>query len=140
MFEYFRRKRNLLKEMRVLDNSYQAQLNKETDEGTREYIVSEWTREAWEVEDQLKQIDNYQLIDKAKGLGIGIPSINNRAMWDPDAVHRFGNTLSEAGILFLKNEIRKRKREDHEMHIRRALVLTGIIGALTGIFAILYSR
>jgi hypothetical protein len=87
----------------------------------------------------LEDIDSLQtkrFCQLANKLLVPIPVRSNKEMWC-EKHYSYGRTLTDKGIWEIKKLIRQEKKERREGFIVWLAVLTGIIGAITGLAAVL---
>lgn len=87
----------------------------------------------------MEEIDSLQtkrFCQLANRLLVPIPDRSNKEMWR-EKHYSYGRTLTDKGIWEIKKLIRQEKRERREGFIVWLAALTGIVGAITGLAAIL---
>ena len=103
--------------------------------------IQEIESSAWFEDDVLNEeisilVTNY-LVRKANRYFISIPLHKEKNMWEQ--CHTISNRyiLTNAGIRKLRSSIRSEQKEEIDFIFKLLVALTGIIGALTGLAAIL---
>ena len=98
-----------------------------------------YSQESQIYDDEIMDLHTRYLYSKAQKLLLPIPDYNDESLWDtPNFSNR--KHLTNKGITLLRSQIRK------ELHERRAgaltwlAALTGVIGALSGLVAIIGSN
>lgn len=108
--------------------------------GEDEYLVIDnYIDDVSAYEPRLKFLKTNQLLRKATKLGIDVPAKNTDWFSDTYSVHVDSHyrVLTELGEAKVRNLIRKQKREDMEWWLKVIGALTGLIGVLIGLVAIL---
>lgn len=82
------------------------------------------------------QITNY-LRNKANTLFVPLPDYDDKKMWVECSMISQQKVLTTLGISTIKTAIRKEWKEKAEIYLIWLASLTGIIGALTGLIAVL---
>jgi hypothetical protein len=77
------------------------------------------------------------LVNKANYLFLPIPSRNDDNLWTQCNKISDQYVLTNKGISELRSIIRSNSKEKNEVYVSFLVALTGIIGALTGLVAIL---
>ena len=134
MFDDSKRIRNLLKKKEALKDYYGPLIREEKDEESKNSLEGNWGSDLWEIEEEITGIENNKLIRKARSLHIEIPHVADGNIWEPALA--FGHNLTSNGKAYLSNEIRKIKKERQDTALRWGQLLTGLIGALTGLLAV----
>lgn len=76
-----------------------------------------------------------RLMRKADRYLLPLPSRNNKSLWQDDDA--FWDLLTPQAFADLKNIVRTEEKERWDLHTRWVYLLVGLIGALTGFFAII---
>ncbi|HZT34456.1 MAG TPA: hypothetical protein VFA15_00940 [Nitrososphaera sp.] len=88
-------------------------------------------------DDEINSLVTGHLCEMASQLMLPVPEHEEKGMWQ-EAEHRHNRwVLSVKGAAELRAAIRKEQRESREQFVIWASLLTGIIGALTGLISIL---
>jgi len=134
----------------LLDRAYARDLaaaKKQSDRKKIEEIESNWR---FEIDLHTEDEDSYltrQLLAQARHLRLPIPHIYNQdnsvsEHWQES--HHTGRwCLTTAGVAVLREEIRRELKARHELRTHWAVwlsALTGVIGAITGLVAVLASK
>jgi hypothetical protein len=102
-------------------------------------VVDNYIDEVSEYQTRLNFIRTLKLLRKANKLGIEVP--DKQTDWFTDAYNVQADAtykvLTELGEARVRNLIRKQRREDMEWWIKVIGALTGLIGVLIGLVAIL---
>ena len=98
----------------------------------------EWGAPQSAFKPQLDYLRTQKLIHKARKLGISVPKLPS---WFTDQYNVYSEhtykVLTEFGEAKVRNLIRKQRREDMEWWLKVIGALTGLIGVLIGLVAIL---
>lgn len=98
-----------------------------------------WGFEIDIVDWQIKNTMTRALINEADRLFLPVPDENDPEKWEEDPATGKRTFLSPKGIAELRTAIRQEKRERRENIQRWIAILIGLIGALTGLIAVLKS-
>jgi len=139
MFDEYKRKRALLKEKRKIDDYYAPLFLKASNNHEKERLHVERDEVLYRIEESLSDIEDKLLIDKARSLYIDIPSLLDENIWELYRDSEILHHLTVNGKFYLNREIRKEKKERQEMALSWLKTLVPIIGALTGLAAVLLS-
>ena len=130
----------LRREQKKLD----AQARRVVAEGKKkkdERLAGEWfTEHGWEfdvIRLQVGSLVTQRLLREAENLFLPTPERSDEQMWDKDSEYIGGGVLSPKGMTELRSAIRKERRERREICERWVVILIGLIGALTGLIAVL---
>lgn len=90
-----------------------------------------------EYREEIGNLITQRLLRKARRLMLPIPSLSDKNMWDRS---QFSNRsiLTEKGITELRAIIRREQKETREMYLPWVAALTGLVGAITGLLAIIW--
>jgi hypothetical protein len=99
-------------------------------------LESEFFSSYDEYREEIENLITQRLIRKARRLMLPIPSHNDENMWGRC---QFSNhyILTEKGITELRAIIRREQKETREMYLPWVAVLFGLVGAITGLLAII---
>lgn len=105
--------------------------------GTKlEQLLAEESSEVSPVLEQIDALKTARFFQIANRLMVPLPDYNNKESWEQRYYGR-GRVLTPKGFWELKKLIRQEKRERREGFVIWIAALTGIIGALTGLFAVI---
>lgn len=138
-FRTNRRIRRLQKDKRKIDLEYGQTIKdarQSKDHDLEQKLIGERFFERDLVEDEIMKIVSHDLREKAERLMIPIPEFHkNSPDWERSRIDdRY--QLSPQALAKLRSEIRREKKERHEYMLMWLAALIGIIGALTGLFAV----
>lgn len=139
MFDEYTRKRALLKEKREIDDLFAPRFLKASNNYEIERLHHEKDEVIYRIEESLSDIEDKLLIDKARSLYIDLPSLADKNIWELHRDSEIIHHLTVNGKFYLNREIRKEKKERQEMGLSWLKTLVPIIGALTGLAAVLLS-
>jgi len=88
----------------------------------------------YHIELQLKELRSEDLIRKAEKYDIPIPVYFDMSYWQEESGYRF---LSDNARYDLRKKIQHEFRDKFEISFKVIAALTGIVGALIGLFSIL---
>lgn len=132
--------RRLIKQQNETDKTYkdsiqaerQGQNRYEEIEGIRAEAGHYW----FEIEDEISRLRTRYLCRTANRLILPIPNRKNDKMWEDTTSDAIEKVLTTAGIAELRSLIRKEKKERVEQAAILIAALTGIIGTITGLLAV----
>ena len=109
--------------------------NKEKIEG----LVNEEQFTYQEYQDEITSLVTDHLRLKARKLMIPLPDFGDENSWERSG---FSNRyiLTEKGIFDLKTKIRNEQKENLQLYLPWLTLMVGVIGSLTGLFAIILGR
>ena len=87
--------------------------------------------------EEIQNLITTRLNEIANKLVLELPDYEDKQMWHESIYTMDQSVLTEKGIEALRSKIRAEKRERIDIFIRWATVLTGTIGALTGLLAVI---
>ena len=87
--------------------------------------------------EEIQKLITTRLNGIANKLVLELPDYEDKQMWRESIYTMDQSVLTEKGIEALRSKIRAEKRERIDIFIRWATVLTGTIGALTGLLAVI---
>jgi len=92
------------------------------------------------IEDEIAHLKTQYIISKAEKMSLPTPSVT-----DKDGLWEMGNytrkwCLTNKGITEMRREIRKERKEILELWSHWATILIGLIGAVTGLIAVIMSK
>ena len=92
------------------------------------------------IEDEIARLKTQYTISKAEKMSLPTPSVT-----DKDGLWEMGNytrkwCLTNKGITEMRREIRKERKEILELWSHWATILIGLIGAVTGLIAVIMSK
>lgn len=89
------------------------------------------------VDEEISVLVTNYLINKAKRKFIPTPSIDSEGMWEQCGIMSSRYILTNNGIATLRTSLRKELKEKIEVFVIVATAFTGIIGATTGLIAVI---
>lgn len=101
-----------------------------------EQLNAEESSEVWPVFEEIDQLKSRCFYQIAHRLMVPLPDEKDKELWQEQS-YGWGRVLTSKGIWELKKLIRQEKRERREGFIVWLASLTGIIGAITGLAAVL---
>jgi hypothetical protein len=127
------------------------EVGKESGEKKNSQMAEDWWEEhSWEfdwIEWSIRDIIGRDLIRQAERLHLPTPGHGENEKWDLDCFPGLGPVLTAEAMTELRTAIRKEKRERREIiewwvKVAGGLIgiLTGLVGALIGLFAILKAK
>ena len=130
----FKLKRSIQK----LRGEYEADIKKAQKEGkSQEHIdgiIAEMFGMCRDDEFEIEKIITKELRSKAQKYYIELPDRNDEKIWE----NNYGSyILTEHGKSTISKQIKVHRREDYEFIIKILSVLIGLIGALTGLIAVI---
>lgn len=137
MFDLWR----LEREHKKLEKKFRPLLveaKKKKDADKYELLLYEWLSEKELIEDAFNSLASWSLIRKAGKLNLPIPPHSDGEMWQPSPTTRIP-CLTAKGRNELRTLIRKEKRARYEEWATWIPLLIGLIGAVTGLLAVLLS-
>jgi hypothetical protein len=128
------------RESEQIRKSYLKDLDVAKKKGDREEIqslLSALQYEQSEPEDKIKLLKTHYLISIADKLSLPTPPITEKdERWEKgDFLDRY--VLTNKGITELRGLIRQENKEKHEIILRWIPIIIGLIGAITGLVAVL---
>lgn len=101
-----------------------------------EMLLSDASLTYDEYQDEITSLVTQHLLRRAKKLLLPIPDYSHEDLWEHSG---FSNrlVLTEKGIFDLKSKIRSEEKENLQLYLPWVAAITGVIGALTGFFAII---
>ncbi len=135
MFDLWHAHRKLKKLGKTFDPLI-AQAKKEGDEEKYEGLISELLMERDFID--IDSLISRRIIRRANGLDLPIPPYSDKEAWERNRTTG-AYYLTAKGRADLRSLIRKEKRERFEYWARWIVLLTGLIGAATGLVAVLFS-
>jgi hypothetical protein len=125
----------LFRARRTVTKAFEEELKKSGPEA-RERISSQEQFELSEIEDSVHRLETDKLWEEAKKLLVPIPRHDDEGMWEESKF--FGRYhLTVKGVNKLRSDIRAERRSRVEFFLSWSALLIGIIGALTGLIAVL---
>jgi hypothetical protein len=130
--------KSLKRAIRQVDKKY-APLIASAKDGYEERIIDDYMEEVSPYQPKLDYLKSQRLIEKATKIGFEIPSDDDRwFIQQYDCyMERSYKVLSQVGEARLRNLIRKQNRENWEWWLKIITALTGLIGTIIGLVAIL---
>lgn len=101
-----------------------------------ENLLAEESSVVWPVLEEIDLFNSRRFCQIANRLMAPLPDSKDKEMWQEQSYSR-RRVLTSKGIWELKKFIRQEKRERREGYIVWLAALTGIIGAITGLSAVL---
>ncbi len=135
MFDLWRANRKLKKLDKTFDPLI-ARAKKWGDEEEDEGLISELLMERDFID--IDSLISRRIIRRANGLDLPIPLYSDKEAWERNRTTG-AYYLTAKGRADLRSKIRKEKRERFEYWARWIVLLTGLIGAATGLVAVLLS-
>lgn len=126
------------KKLRKLKGAYETDIKKAEKEGKKlddiEAIIAEMRGCCRDDEFEIEKIYTRKLTSKARKFHIYIPDRRDEKIWE----NEFGTyILTDHGKSTLSKQIKAQRREEYEFIIKIILILIGLIGALTGLVAVM---
>lgn len=126
------------KKLRKLKGAYETDIKKAEKEGGKlddiEAIICEMRGCCRNDEFEIEKIYTRKLTSKARKFYIELPDRRDEKIWE----NEFGTyILTDHGKSTLSKQIKAQRREEYEFIIKIILVLIGLIGALTGLVALM---
>lgn len=143
MWYYIKEKielRKLFKKLKDTENSYDNDLKKlikeGKKEGSHEFEVLLGAKISFyrDIEVEIELIITKQLRKESKKYGVPFPERNDNKMWDEDWGRKF---LSEKAKFKIRKEIRQEKKEKRDVYITFILLISGLIGIITGLISVI---
>lgn len=125
------------KKLRKLKSVYEAEIKKAEKEGRKrtdiQSIIDEARAHCADDEFEIEKIETRELVDKARKLHIELSKYHNEDVWQ----NVFGYyILTGRGRSILSRQIKVQQRENYRFVIEIISILIGLIGALTGLLAV----
>ena len=127
--------RKLEKEYNRIDKSFKKDKKGLSGEQL-EILRGEVSSEIWPVYEKIEALKTRRFRQIANRLMIPLPESKDKELWT-DLQYVEGRALTDKGFWELKKFIRQEKRERREGFVVWLAALTGIIGATTGLAAVL---
>lgn len=140
MIEYIKyryRLAKLLRDRRAVTKKYEPLLAKEKSGDDMTDIMYEEHTELVIVDDQIHRLVTNWLWEQAKKSMIPIPSHDEEGMWEETESRPGTYHLSVKGVGTLRAALRKENKERWETLVVWVAPITGLVGALTGLLAII---
>ncbi len=99
-------------------------------------VDSEEGSEIWPVLEEIDRLKSRRLCQIADRLMVPLPDIQDKEQWKEQSYGQ-GRVLTSKGLWELRKLVREEKRERREGFVVWLAALTGIIGAMTGLAAVL---
>ncbi len=138
MFEvlkYRRQLRKLENQVARMQNSY-IELKKKAHGDELAALIAEESSEIVPLFEEIDSIKTRRFRQIANKLMIPLPDYNNKDFWE-QRYYGYGQNLTTKGFWELKKLLRQEDRERREGYMVWIAALTGIIGAITGLMAII---
>jgi len=123
-------------EIRKIDNRFEKEYREAEKEGKEfeelEILGSVWSSESRPIELRIKNILSHKLVRKANKLNVPLPDYEDER-WEGTHKER----LSDKGRFEVNKAVRQEIKDRREMWIPAITVITGLIGALIGLIAVL---
>lgn len=125
------------KNLNSLKRPFKSRQDKDTYEPSEEEMG--FVGQIEEINKKLDWMENYWLRQKARRLHISFPPYEDKNIWiDPD---EYGNyLLTKNGVAYINTEIKKVKNKRQDRALKWLVGLTGLIGTLTGLAAVILSK
>jgi len=127
--------RKLEKECSTIEQSY-VKHRKGLSRKQLEELDAEEDSEIWPVLEEINSLKTGRFCQVANRLMVPLPDHKDKELWQDQSYGR-GRVLTSKGFWELKKLIRQEKRERREGFVVWLAALTGIIGATTGLAAVL---
>lgn len=144
MFEYLKYRAKLAKLFRQKEakrSAFAADIRKAHKEGEpRKNIQSLEGQSYYEekmIDEEISILATDQLLHKARRRFVTIPSHSTEGMWEQCEIISTRYVLTNEGISELRSALRKEQKEQVEVVILIFATLTGVIGAVTGLVAVI---
>ena len=102
------------------------------EEEIKKTLFEEYAYASIDLSDRKLELETQAMLFEARYWGVPVPTYRSNSQWENR------HQLSDEGMANLRKQIRDEKHERRRSTIELATVLTGIIGALTGLLAIIY--
>ena len=139
--KYYWRLKKLYKKQEITKKVYDNLIKKAKKEGKKgneiQRLYSEAGSEYFLIQDQIDILITSYLKSEANKLILPIPEDDDIKMWKeaPDMCPY--KVLSEKGVTELRSAIRRERKERREAHISWIAIIIGLIGAITGLLAVI---
>ena len=135
-FQYRWRLAQLQKEKRKCESFYDPLIADAKTDEEKESLIAEKMYEWEEIDLKISKHISIYLLNETERLLLPIPDLNDdkEKMWNRKRAY---GILSNKGISELKSAIRNEYRERREASVTWMSLIIGLIGAATGLFAIL---
>jgi len=144
MIQYYRYRAKLAKLFRqkeALHVSYAEDIRKAHEEGKSGDAIRTIEHglrfEDNMVDEEIALLVTGRLIKKATRRSIPTPPLDTDGMWEQCSVMSRSYVLTDQGITQLRSSLRKEQKERVELFMMVLAVLTGFIGAVTGLVAVI---
>ncbi|MFV9692044.1 MAG: hypothetical protein ACNY01_13935 [Desulfobacteria bacterium] len=127
--------RKLLRERRAISRRFEL-LYKVAVGDELNTLLHEEHMESVIVDDQIHRLVTNRLWEQAKKAMIPLPN-NDEGMWEETETRAGSYHLSVEGISALRAALRKENKERWEVAVKWIVLLTGLVGAVTGLLAII---
>lgn len=144
MIDYLRYRWNLLKlqtkqkkDQRFYKGLIKEATQEDQDKDQIEALHAEASGSYWDTQEELRILTQRHLLATATKLMVPIPDMKKQddKFWE----HRNGrHTLTDQGVAYLKTAIRAERKQRTDVYMPWIFALTGLIGALTGLLAIIF--
>ena len=143
MIDYLKYRWNLLrlqtkqkKDQRFYKGLIKESVQEEQDKDQIEAFHAEASGSYWDTQEELRTLTQRYLLATATKLMVPIPDMKKEGVefWEQrDGCY----TLTDQGIAHLKTAIRVERKQRTEVYMPWVFALTGLIGAMTGLLAII---
>ena len=132
--------RKLLREKDNAVKHYHKLVDEAKKRGAKEEEIEIITHEHWTLDNQYQEdigsLVTQRLLRKARKLMLPIPEHGDENLWERCQYSNRSN-LTEKGIAELRATIRREEKENREIYFPWIAALTGLVGAITGLVAII---
>ena len=135
LIKYRWKLRKLEKESNRIDMNFEKN-KKGLSANDLEFLRAEVSSEIWPVFEEINQLKSRRFCQIANRLMVPLPNQKDKELWEEQSYTRI-RVLTSKGIWELKKLIRQEKRERREGFVVWLAALVGIIGAITGLAAVL---
>jgi hypothetical protein len=134
--KYRRQLKKLNRKYDELSKFYDEKMAKAKSINDKEMLHAEAGSEIVPIIEEIDLLKTERFCQLADKLLVPIPEHSNKEMWR-EKHYSYGDMLTDKGIWEIKKLIRQEKRERREGFIVWLAALTGIIGAITGLAAVM---
>ena len=91
-----------------------------------------------EVQEKIDQLITFRLLGIANKLIVPVPEHNHEKMWKECHYSLRRKVLTAKGVAKVRKAIRLERRDRRDAYVPLIAALTGVIGAITGLVAVIY--
>jgi hypothetical protein len=140
MFELQRYQRSLNKTNKYYSNLIEKAQKEKKSQDEVESLVSEMFNETGIIGEKISLLLSRNWVQKAEKLMLPYPDYGDTEYWVKTVYSQHGYFLNAKGVTKIRNLIREEKTAQRKGILDYAVLLIGLIGAITGLIAVLVSK